>query len=165
MSPTALNEFERNTMETKYNEVKNDIWGAGITVLCSLFNEDFAKYYDWDRCMVRLDLIKNRLMKLEDFGFSRQFVSVLEKMLEPDEKRRVSLHELVNLYERAKSTGNFTPILIPEVNKTRKQEQNDNQYKDMGLNSGQFKSGHQNQQSQSQLQSLRSPEGMGMGKE
>jgi hypothetical protein len=58
-------------------------------------NEDFNTYYDWDKYQIKFDLIKKRIFSLKnELGYSNQIVSVLNKMLEVDEYRRVGINEL-----------------------------------------------------------------------
>lgn len=99
LSPSAMNSLGLRLTNGDFNKPKNDIWAAGITMLCILFNEDFLKYYDWDRYCVRDEVIRERLLTLIKSGFSKRFVKILNGMLELNDMDRYAVNELYNAFE------------------------------------------------------------------
>lgn len=85
-------------ISSSFDKEKNDIWSIGITVLSALVNEDFNMYYDWKNYQIFYDLIRNRMIRLEkDYGYSKEFTNILEKLLERDEFERIGVVQLTEL--------------------------------------------------------------------
>lgn len=105
LSPSALAQIATATQNPDYDKSKNDVWAAGITMLATLFNEDFMKYYDWNRYTVRPEAIKKRLKILRNNGFSEKFVKILMKMLEVNDFQRIPINELYNVVEIGRRPG------------------------------------------------------------
>lgn len=123
LSPKALISLMNRDKTENYDKLKNDIYAAGMTILSTVFNEDYNKYYDWPNHIVRYDIVKERLVRLLNMGYSKQLVAILSRMLESDENMRVPLNELYNSCERGKSSQNYEPILRGSVNPYSKQNQ------------------------------------------
>jgi len=100
-----MNSLGLRLLKGEFNKPKNDIWAAGISILCILFNEEFGKYYEWDRYCVKNEVIRERLMYLLKNGFSKRFVKILGGMLEINDMDRYAVNELFNAYEIAKKNN------------------------------------------------------------
>lgn len=110
LSPTALAQVATATHNPDYDKSKNDVWAAGITMMASLFNEEFMNYYDWKRYTIRPDAIQKRLKILRSNGFSDKFVKILARMLEVNDFQRIAVNELYNACEIG-SRGGQNPTM------------------------------------------------------
>jgi len=102
LSPGALSSLGNRKKRGEFNKAKNDVWAAGITILATLFNEDYLKYYDWQCYSVNIDMVKHRLGLLLKNGFDSKFVKILNRMLEFSDMERFAINELVNAFEVTK---------------------------------------------------------------
>lgn len=81
----------------------------GITVLCTLINEDFNNYYDWGNYQIKYDILKNRLKGLRSsFGYSSEIVQLLERMLAVEEYDRIPINEVCQVLSNAKCGGDMS---------------------------------------------------------
>lgn len=81
-----------------------------------MFNEDYVRYYDYNSYRIRQEIITGRINSLRQHGYSTQFVDILSSMLELDENKRPAINQLFNVFNRAKKTCNYEPILRGSVN-------------------------------------------------
>jgi len=58
LSPQAMGSLRLGFRSNpNYDKEKNDVWATGVTVIASLFNEDFNTYYDWSKYEVKYQVI------------------------------------------------------------------------------------------------------------
>lgn len=53
LSPILLRDLEFRKIKPTHEPILSDIWSVGMTVMCACTNENFEKFYDWERFMVR----------------------------------------------------------------------------------------------------------------
>jgi len=64
-------------------------------MLAMLMNEDYNKYYDWQRNQILFDVIRSRINSLSNkLGYSPQLISLVQSCLEKDEYSRSSVMDL-----------------------------------------------------------------------
>lgn len=71
--------------------------------MSTLVNEDFNNYYDWEKYQIKYEIIKNRLRGLRTTcGYSKELVSLLERMLTVEEYNRISIIEVCVILSQTK---------------------------------------------------------------
>jgi hypothetical protein len=63
---------------TVYDKEKNDVWALGISLLSMLINEDYNRYYNWERCEISFPAIKKRIQILIQMGYSKELVTFVK---------------------------------------------------------------------------------------
>lgn len=112
LSPIQLNALDLQQLTPVHDKPKSDIFAAGITVLSAATNNDWKKYYAWDRiALKRSNTISTPDPITEDCeymlrnGYSTELVMTIKAMLEVDEKKRPSPSKFHEHLE--KSRGNI----------------------------------------------------------
>lgn len=121
LGPQAVACLLRGKGMTAFDKEKNDIWATGnnfflmylkgITVLSTIFNENYNSYYDWQSYEINYELLKKRLVSLKkDLGYSTEFVDVMTKILKKDENKRYSIFELSEKLRHKRGIGGRNSI-------------------------------------------------------
>merc|ERR1719469_1738657 len=92
LSPRQM-EYYKNDHMYMY-EAKDDIWALGITLLCFIYYEDFNFYYNWSKREINMSKINMHLEALHANGMNAELVQLIERMLNRNEKQRISLTQL-----------------------------------------------------------------------
>lgn len=110
MSPQALRALALGPNYATFDREKNDIWSIGVTLLVSLTNEDYNIFYDWHNQELQYDFILSRLRRIQQMGYSSDFMRALKFMLEKDESRRISLNSMLDFMNKANK-----PVYVSEL--------------------------------------------------
>lgn len=110
ISPQAIEGLKFNVHKGGYDKEKNDVWGLGITLLSTLINEDHTRYYDWSRYEINFTVIEDRLIRLEQEGYSQDILALIRSMLDSDDRRRPSFAAL------AACVVSSQPIPLEKIN-------------------------------------------------
>ena len=81
---------------TTYDKEKNDVWALGVSLLSMLINEDYNRYYNWERCEINFPSIRKRIQILIQMGYSKELVTFVKKMLENEEFLRPKFSDLLS---------------------------------------------------------------------
>lgn len=87
---------------------KDEVYGIGITTLCSALNNPITVYYDYDTYEVRHTKIKEDLDQLRSMEYSPEFINVLEAMLHHDPQERANIADIQGF------CNEYTNIVEPE---------------------------------------------------
>ena len=104
ISPELLAHLKPKRQVPNYNKLANDIWAFGMTVMCACTNEDYNKFYDWQKCRLRFDLLIKNLQRMEDIGYSEELIQLVNEMLEENEVKRLKLPTSVCLISKQGKT-------------------------------------------------------------
>lgn len=69
----------------------NDVWAAGVTILCFVFGKDFNDFYDWAGFKVRTDRLGEAVQTLATLGYPPEVVRVVGEALDQNHITRVSV--------------------------------------------------------------------------
>jgi len=97
MSPLLFNGLRTNQIDIKHNLFKSDVYSLGLCILyAATLNIDFIyeirKYVDFDE-------VKKFIFDILNENYSQNFIQVVQKMLEINEKFRpdfIELEDIVN---------------------------------------------------------------------
>lgn len=96
ISPQLIKSFVSKTFDPKYSIEKNDVWSAGITMVCAATVGGFKDFYDFTYGNINMDKINERLALMKQLGYSDYFIRCIANMLNPNEDYRPSLKDLLN---------------------------------------------------------------------
>lgn len=113
-SPQALYAVS-TTLDAHYDEVKNDIWGMGITLLSLLCLEEYRIYYNWDQLQVKMDEINHRF-NFDWLGhlYSKELLEIIALMLTPDETSRPNVNHLERRISYIRQGMDFNSSILQE---------------------------------------------------
>lgn len=112
LSPQAMACLPTGPSHATFSKEKNDVWAIGLTTLMTLNNDDYNICYDWPNQTVNFDMIKNRLKKVNDMGYSANLVKTMASCLERDENRRPTLSDLSKSISQRQTRSNYDSILV-----------------------------------------------------
>lgn len=115
LSPQAMTALSLGPNYATFEKEKNDIWSMGMTVLVSLTNEDFNIFYDWTNQDINFELLQSRIKKVHSLGYSSEFIKLLRSLLEKDEFKRPSLHDINQQVLRSSHGQRVSMRREPEV--------------------------------------------------
>lgn len=98
--PQAMSMLSLGPNHASFDKEKNDIWSIGICLLVSLTNEDFNIFYDWPNQEINMDIVQDRIRKVQNMGYTADLIKTLRMLLERDEFKRISLHDLLTIVGR-----------------------------------------------------------------
>ncbi|KAL4436314.1 hypothetical protein ABPG74_015905 [Tetrahymena malaccensis] len=93
LSPEQLSYLMLGLTEAKYNVFKQEVFSLGLTILQSATLRDVSQVYDWDKMLVKVDILK-QLIEFAASFYSQEFIAVINLMLQFEDTYRPDFVQL-----------------------------------------------------------------------